>query len=63
MNKGVSCTMLPPGVLRQEVQGRTLKVALPHAVRFMASWTCAEDAGRRDTRQQLAKENITWQLD
>jgi hypothetical protein len=27
---------------------------------FQAS---AEDAERRDTRQQLAKENITWQLD
>jgi hypothetical protein len=23
----------------------------------------AEEAGRRDTRQQLAKENITWQQD
>ena len=60
MNKGVSCITLPPGVSRQRLEA--LKVALPHAVAQSFSKQ-AEEAERRDTRQQLAKENITWQLE
>jgi len=61
MNKGVLCTTLPPGV--SATGSETLEVALLHAVRFKAPLSFIEDAERRDTRQQLAKENITWQLD
>jgi hypothetical protein len=61
MNTGVLCTTLPPGVSATGKQ--TFEVALPHAVRFMASSVLAEDAGRRDTRQLQPKENITWQLE
>jgi hypothetical protein len=57
MNKGVLCITLPAAL--QKSLG-TPEVALPHAVRFVAS---QEDAERRDTGQQLAKENITWQLE